>query len=100
MLSGSHIRHHVNPMSKEIKHNRRSFLGTAALSIITAKMALMDTAHASFDPPKGSELGFAPIKQISDLLEQGFEVVVAKDASDVKLVNSSPRQRRYFDTCR
>ncbi len=37
----------------EIKHNRRSFLGTAAVSIITAKMALMDTAHASFSRHEG-----------------------------------------------
>jgi alpha/beta hydrolase fold len=51
-------------MSNDIKHNRRSILGTAAVSIITAKMALMDTAHASFEQPKGAECRLAPIKPI------------------------------------
>ncbi|MBW4445107.1 MAG: alpha/beta hydrolase [Plectolyngbya sp. WJT66-NPBG17] len=52
-------------MSKEIKHNCRSFLGTAAVGIVTAEMALMGNAHASFDKPKASELRLAPIKQIN-----------------------------------
>src|SRR5215471_8464268 len=79
MLSGSPIRRHVNqckewdPMSNDIKHNRQSFLGTAAVSIITAKMALMDTAQASFEQPKGAERRLAPIKQIkADVLAIGY----------------------------
>jgi hypothetical protein len=59
-------------MSKEIKHDRRSFLGTAALSIITAKIALMDAAHASVDKPKGYKLGFAPAPLLTNAGVLGF----------------------------
>jgi hypothetical protein len=60
-------------MSKETQHNRRSFLGTAVVSIITAKMALMDTAHASLDQPQGSERRLAPIQQITaGVLDIGY----------------------------
>jgi hypothetical protein len=59
--------------NKEIKLNRRSFLGAAAVSIVTAEMATLGTARASDDKPKGSELGLAPINQIKEaVLDIGY----------------------------
>jgi hypothetical protein len=79
------------PMSKEITHNRRSFLGTAAVSLVTAKMALMDTAHASVDKPQGSELRLAPIKQIkAGLLDIGYYEAGPSDGPPVLLLHGSP----------
>lgn len=78
-------------MSKEIKHNRRSFLGRAALSIVTAQMALIGTAQASFDKPKVSELRLAPIKQIkAGLLDIGYYEAGPSDGSPVLLLHGFP----------
>ena len=78
-------------MSKEIKHNRRSFLGRAALSIVTAEMALIGTAHASFDKPKASELMLAPIKQIkAGFLDIGYYEAGPSDGPPVLLLHGFP----------
>ena len=79
-------------MSKEIKLNRRRFLlGTAAVSIVTAEMALMGTAHASSDKPKGSEVGFAPIKQIkAGVLDIGYYEAGPSDGPPVLLLHGFP----------
>jgi Family of unknown function (DUF6130) len=45
-------------MSKETKHNRRSFLGTTAVSIITAGIAIVGTAQASFNRDDPAPLPF------------------------------------------
>ncbi|MBD1806625.1 alpha/beta hydrolase [Microcoleus sp. FACHB-SPT15] len=78
-------------MSKEIKHNRRSFLGSAALSIVTAEMALIGTANASFDKPKEAELRLAPIKQIkAGLLDIGYYEAGPSDGPPVLLLHGFP----------
>ena len=78
-------------MSNEIKLNHLSFLGTAAVSIITATMALMNTTHASFDQPKGSELRFAPIKQIkADVLNIGYYEAGPSAGPPVLLLHGFP----------
>jgi pimeloyl-ACP methyl ester carboxylesterase len=78
-------------MSKEIKHNRRSFLGTAALSIVTAEMALIGTAHASFDKPEASKFRFTPIKQIkAGLLDIGYYEAGPSDGPPVLLLHGFP----------
>lgn len=78
-------------MSKEIKHNRRSFLGRAALSIVTAEMALIGTAHASFDKSKASELRLAPIKQIkAGLLDIGYYEAGPSNGPPVLLLHGFP----------
>lgn len=78
-------------MPREMKHNRRSFLGTAAVSIVTAEMALMSTAHASFDKPRESELKFAPIKQIkAGVLDIGYYEAGPSDGPPVLLLHGYP----------
>jgi pimeloyl-ACP methyl ester carboxylesterase len=78
-------------MSKEMKHNRRSFLGTAAVSIVTAEMALMGTAHASVDQPTGSDLRLAPIKQIkAGRLDIGNYEAGPSDGPPVLLLHGFP----------
>jgi pimeloyl-ACP methyl ester carboxylesterase len=78
-------------MSKDMTHNRRSFLGTAAVSLVTAEMALMGTAHASVDKPKGSELRLAPIKQIkAGLLDIGYYEAGPNDGPPVLLLHGFP----------
>ena len=60
-------------MSEEITYSRRGFLGTAAVTIVTAEMALRGTAQASVDKPKGPEPRLAPIKQIeAGVLDVGY----------------------------
>ncbi|MHC5732681.1 MAG: hypothetical protein ACYTXY_53280, partial [Nostoc sp.] len=77
-------------MLKGIKHNRRRFLGTAAASIFT-EMALMGTAHASFDKPKRSELRFTPINQIkAGVLDIGYYEAGPSDGSPVLLLHGFP----------
>ncbi|MHC5747270.1 MAG: alpha/beta fold hydrolase [Nostoc sp.] len=77
-------------MLKAIKHNRRRFLGTAAASIFT-EMALMGTAHASFDKPKRSEFRFTPIKQIkAGVLDIGYYEAGPSDGSPVLLLHGFP----------
>jgi pimeloyl-ACP methyl ester carboxylesterase len=78
-------------MSKEIKHNRRSFLGMAAVSLVTAEMALRGTAHASVDTPQGSDLRLAPIKQIqAGLLDIGYYEAGPRAGPPVLLLHGFP----------
>jgi hypothetical protein len=78
-------------MSKAMRHSRRSFLGAAAVSLVTADMALMGTAHASVDQPKGSKMRFAPIKQIkAGLLDFGYYEAGPSDGPPVLLLHGFP----------
>lgn len=78
-------------MPKALKHNRRSFLGTAAISLVTAEIALMGTAHASFDKPRATELRLAPIKQIkAGLLDIGYYEAGPSDGHPVLLLHGFP----------
>jgi hypothetical protein len=74
-----------------MKHNRRSFLRTAALSIVTPRMALMGAAHASVDQPKGSERRLAPIKQLkAGALDIGYYEAGPRDGPPVLLLHGFP----------
>jgi pimeloyl-ACP methyl ester carboxylesterase len=78
-------------MSKDTQHNRRSFLGTAAVSIITAEMALRGTAHASVDTPQGSDRRLAPIQQLkAGLLDIGYYEAGPRDGPPVLLLHGFP----------
>lgn len=72
-------------MPKEIKYSCRSFLGTAAQSMITAERALTGTAHASFDKPKRSKPGLAPIKPIKAGVPGGYYKARSNDGPPVLL---------------
>jgi pimeloyl-ACP methyl ester carboxylesterase len=82
-------------MPKDIRHSRRSFLGTAAASIVTAEMALIGTTHASINESKGSEPRFAPIKQIKAglldiVLDIGYYEAGPSDDPPVLLLHGFP----------
>ncbi len=78
-------------MSKETKLGRRSFLGTAAASIVLAEMGLMITAHANFDKPDGSEFGITPNKRIkAGVLDIGYYEAGPKDGAPVLLLHGFP----------
>jgi pimeloyl-ACP methyl ester carboxylesterase len=78
-------------MSKDTQHTRRSFLGTAAVSIITAEMALRGTAHASVDTPQGSDRRLAPIQQLkAGLLDIGYYEAGPRDGPPVLLLHGFP----------
>ena len=83
----------INPKSQpyaQSKHNRRRFLGTAAASIFI-EMALIGTAHASFDNPKRSELRFTHILQIkAGVLDIGYYEAGPSDGSPVLLLHGFP----------
>jgi pimeloyl-ACP methyl ester carboxylesterase len=78
-------------MSKGMKHDRRSFLGAAAVSLVTARMALMGTAHASVDQPQGSDLRLAPIKPIkAGLPDIGYYAAGPRAGPAVLLLHGFP----------
>jgi alpha-beta hydrolase superfamily lysophospholipase len=78
-------------MSRDTQHNRRSFLGTAAVSLVTAEMALMGTAHASVDQPQGSARRFVPIKQIrAGVLDIGYHEAGPSTGPPVLLLHGFP----------
>ena len=89
-------------MSNEIKHSRRCFLGAAAVSIVAPELALMDTAHASFDQPKGSERRLAPIKQVrAGVLDIGYYEAGSSDGPPVLLLHGFPYSiDSYVDVAR
>jgi pimeloyl-ACP methyl ester carboxylesterase len=78
-------------MSNAVQHNRRSFLGAAALGIVTAEVALMGTAHASSEKPRGSDLRFAPIQQIkAGVLDIGYHEAGPSTGPPVLLLHGFP----------
>jgi pimeloyl-ACP methyl ester carboxylesterase len=78
-------------MFRELKHDRRGFLQTAAVGILTARMALERNANASVDKPGGSEPAFAPIKQIkAGVLDIGYYEAGPSDGVPVLLLHGFP----------
>jgi len=78
-------------MSKEIKQNRRGFLGAAATGLITGEMFLAAAAQAAAEKPKGSDLRFAPIKQIkAGVLDIGYYEAGPADGPPVLLLHGFP----------
>ena len=81
----------MTPINSELFLNRRAFLETAALSLVTGKMAMWGTAHAAGDKPKGAELGFASIKQIkAGVLDIGYAEAGPANGPAVILLHGWP----------
>jgi pimeloyl-ACP methyl ester carboxylesterase len=77
-------------MAIEDKLHRRSFLGTAAASIVAAEMSFMDAAHANTGQPKRMQ-PLEPIKQIkAGVLDVGYHDIGASDGPAVLLLHGFP----------
>ena len=75
--------------------NRRTFLGTAAASILTAETALMENASANAGPAPGktgaSAFRFSPIKQVrAGVLDVGYYEAGPSDGPPVILLHGFP----------
>lgn len=76
-------------MFNDITLNRRRFLETAAISMITTDLALSGTAQARAETPKRAEL--APIKQIdAGVLDVGYYEAGPSDGPPVLLLHGFP----------
>ena len=85
-------------MFNGIKHNRRSFLGAAAVSIVAAERVLMNTAHASSTKPEGSKRRIAPIKQVrAGVLDIGYYEVGPGGGPPVLLLHGFPYSIDSYD---
>ena len=77
-------------MFKENRLHRRSFLGTAAASIIAAELSFMESSNANTGPPKTLQR-LEPIKQIkAGVLDVGYYEVGANDGPAVLLLHGWP----------
>ena len=87
-------------MSEEIKHNRRRFLGTAAMTLAAAQFGMFRSAEAQSRkaepadvPPikPGTNTSFASLKQIDDsLLNVGYAEAGPTDGPVVLLLHGWP----------
>jgi hypothetical protein len=84
-------------MSKEIKYNRRRFLGTTATAIAAAKLVMIDSADAqsSKEPAitikSGANTSFGSLKQIdADALNVGYAEAGPPDGPPVILLHGWP----------
>jgi pimeloyl-ACP methyl ester carboxylesterase len=78
-------------MSDHLKHSRRSFLGAAAASIVTAEMALMNTAKAGMMTSPGFRNAKPAMKQIkAGVLDVGYYELGPGDGAPVLLLHGFP----------
>jgi pimeloyl-ACP methyl ester carboxylesterase len=85
-------------MSEEIKHDRRRFLGSAAMTIAAAKLGMIDSAQAQSSKNEraggnapGTNTSFGPLKQIdAGLLNVGYAEAGPSDGPSVILLHGWP----------
>jgi pimeloyl-ACP methyl ester carboxylesterase len=87
-------------MSEEINHNRRRFLGTAAMTIAAAELAMIGSANAQSSKTKpaglptivpGTNTSFSSLKQIdAGLLNVGYAEAGPADGPAVILLHGWP----------
>jgi pimeloyl-ACP methyl ester carboxylesterase len=78
-------------MPDAISHNRRSFLGVVAAGMATAGMPLMGAGYTRSTKAQGSDLRFAPIKQIrAGVLDIGYFEAGPSDGPPVLLLHGFP----------
>jgi pimeloyl-ACP methyl ester carboxylesterase len=78
-------------VSRELNQTRRGFLGTAAVGVVSASLALQGTVRASVDAPSAPAGGAAPIKQIrAGVLDVGYWDAGPVDGPPVFLLHGFP----------
>lgn len=81
----------MNAQHSKIEFNRRNFLGTAAAGIFSVGLTTWGNSHAADDQPRGTELGFAPIKQIkAGVLDVGYAEAGPANGPAVILLHGWP----------
>jgi pimeloyl-ACP methyl ester carboxylesterase len=91
-------------MSEEINHHRRRFLGTAAMTIATAQLAIIAPADAQPGKPApaaaikpGSNKSFGPLKQVdAGVLNVGYAEAGPADGPAVILMHGWPYDIHSF----
>jgi pimeloyl-ACP methyl ester carboxylesterase len=83
---------------EEINHNRRRFLGTAALAIAAAELGMIGPAPASTPPLRpGASSSFGPLKQIdAGVLNVGYAEAGPADGPPVLLLHGWPYDIHSF----
>ncbi len=78
-------------MSDEINHERRRFLGTAAMTIAAARLGMIDPTQAQSAARPGTSASFGPIKQIdAGVLNVGYAEAGPSGGSPVILLHGWP----------
>jgi pimeloyl-ACP methyl ester carboxylesterase len=78
-------------MPDAINHSRRSFLGVVTVGMATAGMAVMGAGHTRSAKAQGSDLRFAPIKQIkAGVLDIGYYEAGPSGGPPVLLLHGFP----------
>jgi pimeloyl-ACP methyl ester carboxylesterase len=78
-------------MPDAINHSRRSFLGVITVGMATAGMAVMGAGHTRSANAQGSDLRFAPIKQIkAGVLDIGYYEAGPSGGPPVLLLHGFP----------
>ena len=97
-------------MSEEINHDRRRFLGTAAMTIAAAQLGMIGSADAQPGKAKpadlpaikpGTNTSFGPLKQIdAGVLNVGYAEAGPADGPAVILLHGWPYDIHSYRRCR
>jgi pimeloyl-ACP methyl ester carboxylesterase len=78
-------------MTEQPTHSRRSFLGAAAVGIMSAKLAYLDSNRSALDDRPAFERSLAPIKQIkAGVLDVGYYEAGPSDGPPAILLHGFP----------